>query len=204
MQVSCCTQFHVSPRRHFFPGTVSQLRRKLVFKERCVPRDVFYVILITYMHTLMLAPYCGDNEGVATFSPLAPLTMFSSFFLSPVEINGIDPACNLQLTFKVFKKNHFVSPFSVSVFQSMWARLVSRLAMPAGSCTVLNMASSPMARCPQTSLLEVEMTASARSSWRLVLENMCRGQSSLIWNQQLWVSSSIVSLFSFKCFNFSK
>ena len=82
----------------------------------------------------------------------------------------------------------FFSPSSVSVSVSTSARLVSRSATPAGSCTAWSMASSLMARCPVTRPSVVEMTPSTPSSVRLELANMCPGLSLLTWSPLLLVS----------------
>lgn len=72
--------------------------------------------------------------------------------------------------------------FSVNVSQSTLAKLVYKLAMPAGSCIAWNMASNLMAKCPLTRLLEVETIVSTPSSVRLVLANMYPELSSSIWS----------------------
>ena len=77
--------------------------------------------------------------------------------------------------------------FSVNVSLSTSVKPVSRLVMPAGSCTVSNMESSLMARCPVIRPLVVGTTPSTPSSARLGPENTSPGPSSSTWNQLLSV-----------------
>jgi hypothetical protein len=66
----------------------------------------------------------------------------------------------------------------------MLVRLESKLEMLVGNFIVWNMASNLMAKCHQTKLLVVEMTALTLSSVKLELENMFPVQFLLTWNQQ--------------------
>lgn len=79
----------------------------------------------------------------------------------------------------------FFSIYSVNVSLSMLARLVSRLVTPAGSCTALSTASSPMVRCPPIRLSVVAMTHSTPSSARPAPASMCPVPCLLTWSQ-LW------------------
>lgn len=71
---------------------------------------------------------------------------------------------------------------SASAFLSMWGRPVSRSAMPAGSCTALNMEFSLMGKCQVTKPLVAGMTRSTRSSARLGLASMCPEQCLWTWS----------------------
>merc|ERR1712038_1885087 len=73
-------------------------------------------------------------------------------------------------------------PPCVSVSLFILARLVSRLVMDAGSCTVLNTAYSRTDRCPQTKPSEAVTTPSTPSSARPELASTCPGQCLLISN----------------------
>ena len=80
------------------------------------------------------------------------------------------------VTFRELIREHF--PSSVSVFQSMSAKLASRLGMRAGSCTAWSTASSPTVRCPAIRLSAAGTTRSTLSSAKPALENTCRARSS--------------------------
>ncbi|KAK7506165.1 hypothetical protein BaRGS_00002277, partial [Batillaria attramentaria] len=67
----------------------------------------------------------------------------------------------------------------VSASQSMSAKLASRLAMHAGSCTVWSMASSLTVRCPRIKPSEGEMTLSTPSSARPEAASTCHVPFSL-------------------------
>ena len=66
-------------------------------------------------------------------------------------------------------------------------RLVSKLAMPVGSCTALSMVSSQMVKCHLIKPLEVEMTPSIPSLVKLVQENMCLELCLWTWSPLLLV-----------------
>jgi hypothetical protein len=74
---------------------------------------------------------------------------------------------------------------SVSVSLSTWGRQVSRLAMPAGSCTALNMVFSLTVRCQATKPLAAGTTHSTHSSVRLEPASTCPGQCLWTWSP-LW------------------
>ena len=87
--------------------------------------------------------------------------------------------------------SYFLSPplHSVSVSQCTLVRLVSRLAMPAGSFTAWNMGSSRTDWCPVTRPEEEEMIPSTPSSVRLELESTSPGL--FLWT---WSPLSLVSV----------
>lgn len=82
---------------------------------------------------------------------------------------------------------------SVSASVFMLGRLVYRLAMHAGSCTVWNMVSSPTVWCLQAVVLRaslwLRMIPLTHSSVRLGLANMYLELSLLTWNQMLLVGT---------------
>ena len=85
--------------------------------------------------------------------------------------------------------NNLFFRYSVSVCPSTSVRLVSRLAMPAGSFTAWNMGSSRTAGSPVTSQLEEETIPSTPSSWRLDRESTSPEQFLLTWSPLSSVNS---------------
>ena len=71
----------------------------------------------------------------------------------------------------------YFGPVSASVFPSTLDKLVFKLVMHAGNCTVWNTVSNPMDRCLVTKQLEVVMTPSIHSSVKLEQANMSPEQS---------------------------
>lgn len=131
-------------------------------------------------------------------------TPICRFFLNPVGVppetlvfkSNVTLAVNIQLHFhfEIVNGHSLKQPlpypvFSVSVFLCMSAKPAPRWAMHAGSCTVWNMGSSQMDRCPLTRPLEEEMTPSTHFSVRQGLESMFPGPSLLTWNLQSLVSN---------------
>ena len=87
-------------------------------------------------------------------------------------------------TVAVLARQVFILKFfySVSVSLSTLDKPVSKLAMPAGSSTVLSTVFSPTARCPLTRLSAAETTHSTPSSARLELESTSQELFLLIWS----------------------
>ena len=75
-------------------------------------------------------------------------------------------------TLIVYSISKYLSIFRGNVFQFILDKLVAKLVMPAGNCTVWNMESSLMVKCPQTKLLEQEMIHLTPSSLKLELASM--------------------------------
>lgn len=78
--------------------------------------------------------------------------------------------------------------FSVSVSQSMLAKLVFRLVTPAGNCTVSSMGFNLTVRCLQIRRSALVMTLSTRSSAKPGLESTSHERSLSTWNLPLLVS----------------
>ena len=81
----------------------------------------------------------------------------------------------------------FSCAYSVSVFPFTLVKLGSKLAMPAGNCTVWNMEFNLMDKCPRTRPLELATIHSTLSLARRDLENMFLGLCLSTWNQLLSV-----------------
>ncbi|XP_029811361.1 uncharacterized protein LOC115305219 [Suricata suricatta] len=112
------------------------------------------------------------EEGVYRVPPGSA----TSYYFSPGLLGSLsvgDPRHH-PLASSSFKEP-YKSQSCASASPSTLARLVFRSAMPAGSSTAWNTASSPMARCQVTRPLGEEMTPSTPSSVRRVLASMCPG-----------------------------
>merc|ERR1712042_24358 len=124
------------------------------------------------------------------FSPL--LVLITNEVASRVAVakknkKNLNKSTILNLSFYSFaeQKPKLKHPKCVNVSPSMSDRPVSRSVMLAGSCTAWSMASSPMAKCPQTKPLEEEMTLSTPSSAKLERASTFLVPFSSTWSQ-LW------------------
>lgn len=83
----------------------------------------------------------------------------------------------------------------------MLAKPESKLVMPAGNCSVLNMVSSQMVKCLLIKQLVEEMMPSIPFLAKPVLVNTSQEPFSLIWNQQSLMKSELGHIDNFSIQN---
>ena len=147
---------------------------KIYLYERIMEHSLFQIAHVFY------SPYTTISNFLFYFYPKRKLWVFYGAVFS-----SIHNQCFEQMLYKIcFNQNlKCALNFSVNVSPSTLVNAVSRLAMPAGSCTVWNTVSNLMVRCPVTRPSEVAMTPSTPSSARRGPGNTFQGLSLWTWNQ---------------------